>query len=59
MVSSGALERVKHLELYKELGLSQGARLGDVQSSYRRKARRCHPDKHPGHWSYGLLNRKL
>ena len=42
------LARVQGLDLYRVMGVEEGENSARIQSSYRLRARNCHPDRHPG-----------
>lgn len=42
------MARVQNLDLYKVLDVEEGVDSARIQSSYRLRARNCHPDRHPG-----------
>ena len=35
-------------DYYETLGLARGASEQDIKSAFRRLAKDCHPDRHPG-----------
>ena len=46
------MARVQNLDLYKVLDVEEGVDSARIQSSYRLRARNCHPDRHPGQGVY-------
>lgn len=47
MSRSGTLEKLKDMDLYGLLEISESATKENVTKAYRKKALQCHPDKHP------------